>query len=119
MRHYTVLEKADENGVGTGLFHMTSDIRGVVAPTGYCADGCPGHDSREGAAEHYRQYKLDHLTRYGVKGGGNSMHKCRVCGEFTQGLAVCNETPYDLCEEHNNREGLSMVLPASASIWTS
>lgn len=48
------------DGAATGLWHFTeahgSDGRRGVFAVGYCADGCPGHDTPEGARDHMTDY---------------------------------------------------------------
>jgi hypothetical protein len=63
-----------------------------------------GHATEEEARECYKGYLLDH-ARYDGR-DPNAQHRCKECGEFTQGFA---EVPFAyvlvvLCDEHRNRE---------------
>lgn len=80
---------------------------------------CPGHDTPEGAAEHYRQYLLDNVTYDGRM--SNQQQKCRVCGAWTSGLA---QVPFAylgwvLCDKHRNRESVGRLLKAPSSVISS
>jgi hypothetical protein len=96
-----------KDGPNAGKFHYTvsSDEEGWCHATGYCADGCPGHETREGAEQHYEQYILDHhLKLDGVD--KESQKKCCVCGSWTQGRAYFTGEEYreyPLCDEHRTR----------------
>lgn len=91
------------------------DSTGVVKR----ADPCPGHDTPEAAAEHYRQYLLDNVTYDGRM--SNQQQKCRVCGAWTSGLA---QVPFAsrlwvLCDEHRTRESVDRLLEAPGAVWSS
>lgn len=106
MNYYTTCELADKEGKPSGLHHYTVTNDNRTRPAGYCADGCPGHPTPEEAREHYKQYLLDHRLRLDGK-NGDTQHKCKVCGEWTQGVAFLDETPFALCDEHRTREKVS------------
>jgi hypothetical protein len=85
------------------------------------ADPCPGHDTPEGAAEHYRQYLLDNLAFDDIA-MQNRQEKCRICGVWTQGVARTRESinqVWVLCDEHRNRESVDRLLEAPGYVMSS
>lgn len=81
------------------------------------ADPCPGHDTKEEAEEHYRQYRLDHV-RFLVLDNPNALHKCRVCGAFTAGVMEIEGDGYfmeTVCEEHQTRETAEELIGVISS----
>lgn len=81
------------------------------------ANPCPGHSTPEEAAEHYRQYLLDHAT-YDLACVPTEQHRCQAegCFRWTQKAADVRHTGgmFFLCDEHRNRETLEKLLPP---IW--
>ncbi len=107
---------------GDGKWHYTShNKRTGTYPIGYCADGCPGHDTAEDAAEHYRQYLLDNLRFTDDDPNASSQHRCEAegCDVFTSGAA---DAPgcmtRTLCAAHRNREAVDALLVVGEA-WTS
>jgi hypothetical protein len=41
------------------LWHFTEAVDGLVYPVGYCRGGCPGHETAEGAREHFAQWRRE------------------------------------------------------------
>ena len=95
----------------------TCEDKGIVRR----ADPCPGHDTPEGAREHYRQYLLDQV-RYDQK-LLDERRKCAVCGawsEYTAFIPSEINHVWVLCDEHRNREQVDKLLKApeaSISSW--
>lgn len=98
-----------EDGQPTGKWKYTMfNKREGTFAVGYCAD-CSGHDTKEGAYQHYKDYLLD-KARFDNQ-QEDQMNRCQICQAFTQRLAsVPNHRLFVLCEAHCNREGLSQVL---------
>jgi hypothetical protein len=112
MNYYEPREKTDKDGNPTGLYHYTRMNDGRIWPTGYCAQDCPGHDTKEGAYEHQRQYLLD-TAKFNASQLKDSQVRCDVegCNNFTADLAQTADQDYfHLCQEHQNRQGLEKVL---------
>lgn len=111
MNYYGPREIADENGTGIGKWRYTVRNDDRVYAVGYCADGCPGHDTPEEAREHYRQYTLDHAHEAEFR----PPSECLICGAWTpKGFDVDHHT-YALCDEHRTREHLDpLVKPGDA-----
>ena len=73
-----------------------------------------GHATAQEAANCYRNYILDHGLTLNHK-DSNAQHKCEICGEWTQGFAILNNTNlYMLCDLHNNRESVETLYTLSA-----
>jgi hypothetical protein len=77
-----------------------------------------GHATAEEAAECYKQYLLDRRLSLNRK-SSNSMHKCKICGEFTQLFAELDLQLWHLCEAHNNRESIEKLFEAPGKIISS
>jgi hypothetical protein len=113
MNYYEPREKTDKDGNPTGLYHYTRMNDGRIWPTGYCAQDCPGHDTKEGAYEHQRQYLLDN-AKFDSGKFKDALFRCDVpdCKNFsdTSSRVQGQISSYTLCEEHRNRAGLEKVL---------
>jgi hypothetical protein len=77
-----------------------------------------GHQTPEDAAECYKRYLLDQQLSLGRE-NHSSMHKCRVCGEFTHLFAEIDSQVWILCEHHNNRETVETLFEAPQQIISS
>lgn len=79
---------------------------------------CQGHDTKEEAYEHQRQYELDQATYQietsAVRERSNQLHRCEApgCGEFTCGYAQvpASYQYHVLCPNHCNRATLATLL---------
>jgi hypothetical protein len=110
MNYYQPSELRDANGGHAGKWHYTVTNDKVTFPAGYCADGCAGHDTPEGAREHFKEYLLDNARFDGKL--SNQQRKCEICGVYTERLGQVPSmmVHHSLCDEHCNREGLAQVL---------
>lgn len=119
MNYYQAREIKTPDGNPAGLWHFTCQNDSRIWPVGYCAVGCPGHDTPEGAQEHYRQYLLDTARYDGVM--AQQMRPCQVCGEWTQGFATteAGTSMYVLCDTHRNRDALDVLVKAPTWITSS
>lgn len=73
---------------------------------------CPGHDTPEGAEEHYRQYLLDEAV-FRVEFRPSDCCEYPGCGVPTNLAAETGPgrmRHHALCEAHNNRDGLEKVM---------
>lgn len=123
-----------------GKWRYTKMNDGKVWAVGYCAEGCEGHDTPEGAYEHQTQFVLDHEIRLDVRindqqlrcvaptnrrfvpadkllaGGvitGADAREAEVvkCGEWTGTVAEAGMLrQWPLCDEHRNREVVAKLL---------
>lgn len=117
MRHHTALKRSD-----TGKWHYVSAHRSRGAyPIGYCADGCPGHDTEQEARDHARDYVLDRVAFTDDSSDARSQHRCEAegCDEFTSGSA---RLPwggyYTLCAAHRNRATVEVLFGEIGDSWT-
>lgn len=118
MNYYEARQIKTPDGQPSGLWHYTQMNDGRIWPTGYCAEGCPGHPTPEEAQEHQRQYLLDH-ARYDRR-MSNQMRRCRACDAYTDRYVEVNGEPYVLCDAHHNRESLDTLVKCperSMSSW--
>lgn len=79
---------------------------------GYCAHGCPGHNSPEEAVAHFQEYQIDHAQFVHVE-DAFIQHRCEypVCPEFTASYAQTEDgRSHMLCSNHLDREGLTEVI---------
>ena len=92
----------------------TCSNRGLVM---LAADkACPGHDTAEGAQEHYKEYLLD--TAYYEQGIAHQQFECEVCGAWTSKCAQVGPGAMEthmLCDEHRNREHLTPLVSVGSS----
>lgn len=139
MNTYQVLQRKD----GKWDFTVTNDS--ITQPVGYCAPYREvakvslvnqrwyedylaekdkyhghGHDTKEEAAECYRQYLLDrklHLMMAYI----DEQKKCEVCRQWTGLYASCDMLNWTLCQDHNNRAEVERLFKLSADsvIWSS
>jgi hypothetical protein len=109
MNYLQPRQRKNEDGT-LGKWHMTNKHDDDVYPVGYCADGCPGHDTPDEAREHFRAYLLD-STDYDTRHRWGSPRRCEVCGKFTtRFVQTAWEHVHTLCPAHANRDGLAAVL---------
>jgi hypothetical protein len=113
IRYYMPVEICLGGGQA-GLYHFCCHVypTNAIAPVGYCAEGCPGHSTKEEAREHYRRYLIDRFGRYQRKCASPS--SCSACGQIATHQAWVeyhNEwETYPLCQTHMNNAGLRQVL---------
>lgn len=102
-----------------GKYHYTCMNDGQIWPVGFCADGCPGHDTAEQACEHQKQYMLS-IARFGQKTDAWPKHKCGVQGcesEATCWAMIPGEMrQFEVCESHANKEALATLIEVGESI---
>jgi len=112
--------KADRPDAGKWRYTNMND--GRVWPEGYCAQGCPGHDTPEEAEAHQREYELDHARFEGLSEpwgdcevpgctSGRTPHFARV------GPGI--PTHVQLCAEHLNRDGLALAFTEVGQVISS
>lgn len=109
------------DGPDAGRWRYVSMNPGVGGhPIGYCAQGCPGHETREGAYEHQTEYVLDHLREWAMS---DQQLRCEVdgCDEWAQGglRAPDGYHAWVLCDEHRHREAVAELLGTVGDSWVS
>lgn len=80
------------------------------------ADPCPGHRTKEEAAEHYRQYTIDHRQEETL----GSWSDCKVCGAPTKKAFIIGHADfYPLCDKHFDLETLKKLVEPIEQIISS
>lgn len=88
----------DKDGNPTGLWRYTCRNDSQIWAVGFCAQGCPGHDSPEGAYEHQRQYLLSTVT-YDLE--YLNWLGCTACDAPTKkGARWAMESGAPFCDDH-------------------
>jgi len=84
---------------------------GLEHRVGYCARGCPGHDSSGEALAHYLQFQLDRETDLWVE-RPRGMRACEICGTPTILRARLGRDTklYVLCADHQSSSNLQMLF---------
>lgn len=91
----------------TGLYQYCRLNHTGPQPVGYCGTNCAGHGTAAEAAEHYKEFLLDHLARYD-RCRPEVRVTCHKCGKPTARYAeVPGVFSLPLCKQHCNREILS------------
>ncbi len=107
-----------KDGEPSGKWHYTVWNDNRIMPVGYCAQGCEGHETREGAYEHQTAYLLDHQTRYDGEWAG-TQYQCMVCKTWTSKFASVDHQKFTLCDEHRNREQVAKLFGTVADAISS
>lgn len=115
MNYYEPRQKTD------GKWHYTCRNDDRIWPVGYCADGCPGHDTEAEAFAHQTEWERDHITfcEYGIQG---EWHECGIdgCTELTRTMAewgTGGATPkLYVCAAHATRETIAPLVEAGRAI---
>lgn len=83
---------------------------------GYCARGCPGHDSAADALAHYLQFQLDREADLWLD-RRSSPSECEICGEITTLRARLgrNTKLFVLCREHQSTSSLQKLFQRRAT----
>jgi len=99
-------------GPNKGKWHYTLGTDEPVSgpyPIGHCANGCPGHDTEDGAIQHYREYLADGAVFF-----KQDLPKCDVpgCQGVQEHQAICpgGWNVMSLCTAHANRDGVLLAL---------
>src|ERR1043166_3121370 len=132
MNYYQPREIAGPDGKGTGRWHYSVRNDDWIRPVGYCADGCRGHETREGAYEHQTAYMLDHELRLDgnydgvqcpceavIESGARVGQKCEA---WTSSFAEVGRPGrrFSLCDLHRNRDVVAKLYGSvgdSISSW--
>jgi hypothetical protein len=101
-----------ETGKDAGRwFSLASEPGGLEHRVGYCARGCPGHDSSAGALAHYLQFQLDRETDLWVERRQDT-RACEICGTGTTLRARLGRGTklYVLCADHQSSSNLQTLF---------
>ena len=99
-----------EVGADAGKWYAVVVERQSVRRAGYCALGCPGHESSEEALAHHLQYQLDRQTDLWLERRG--AQDCEVCGDPSNLRARLgrNTKLFVLCQQHQSTHSLQKVV---------
>lgn len=109
-----------KGGRADGKFHYTRMREGHVYPIGPCRDNdCPGHDTPDGACEHYKIGLIAKAKFIPMGDDEYPKYKCEVAGccEEAKWIARIPDwaRQYQLCRAHANRDGLLLVIQVGES----
>ena len=100
-----------ELGKDAGKWFVVATQRGgVTHRIGYCARGCPGHESREGALTHHLQFQLDREADLWLE--RRQADPCEICGVSTVLRARLGRDtkPSVLCANHQSSSSLQLLF---------
>jgi hypothetical protein len=82
---------------------------GLTHRIGYCARGCPGHDSSGDALTHHLEFQLDRETDLWLE--RPQAHECEICGVPTTLRARLGRgtKPHVLCADHQSSGSLRLL----------
>ena len=101
-----------ETGQDAGRwFSLALEPGGFEHRVGYCARGCPGHDSSVEALAHYLQYQLDRETDLWLERPQDA-RACEICGAPTTLRARLGRGTklYVLCADHHSSSNLQALV---------
>ncbi len=105
MRYYAPRQRRD-----TGKWHYTLMVGGKITPVGFCAEDCPGHDTPQGAADHFKEFLLEKTMR---KMNVPELRMCMVCDSPTgRRVHIGKGKPIKLilCQEHQSRTDIESLV---------
>ncbi|MGH8132175.1 MAG: hypothetical protein ACRETP_02925 [Steroidobacteraceae bacterium] len=99
-----------DDGADAGKWYAVVIERQAVRRTGYCALGCPGHDSSDQALAHHLQYQLDRESDLWLD-RRSPPRDCEICGEPTTLRARLGRDTklFVLCREHQSTHSLQKL----------
>ena len=103
--------RKSEVGADAGKWYTVVIERQGARRIGYCAFGCPGHDSSAEALAHHLEYQLDRETDLWLE-RRSAPRACEICGESTTLRARLGRDSqlFILCSQHQSTTSLQKVL---------
>jgi hypothetical protein len=100
-----------EVGAEAGKWYTVVIERQGARRVGYCAFGCPGHDSSAEALAHHLEYQLDREADLWLE-RRSAPRDCEICGEPTTLRArLGRDTPlFILCRQHQSTTSLQKLF---------
>ena len=100
-----------ESGADAGKWYAVILSQNGARRAGYCATGCPGHESSRGALAHYLQFQLDRETDLWLD-RREPARECEICGARTTLRARLgrNTKPIALCTYHQSTRSLQTLF---------
>ena len=121
MNYYGARE-ITKDGKPTGLYHYTVRNDNVIRPVGPCADDCRGHETKEEACEHYRQWLIEGIE-FTPRESEWPKDKCEVegCDEEAIMVGVSHNEPGQFnqrrfCAKHATRQEMAKFTFAGERI---
>ncbi len=106
-----------EVGADAGKWYTVVIERQGARRVGYCALGCPGHDSSDEALAHHLEYQLDRETDLWLE-RRSAPRDCEICGEPTvlrARLGRGRDTQlFALCRQHQSTISLQKLFQQRA-----
>jgi hypothetical protein len=105
-----------EDGTAAGRwFTVVVEPRGITRRTGYCAVGCPGHETAEEALAHHLQYQLDREADFWLE-RRDAAAECEICGARTTLRARLGRDTrlFVLCTRHQTTNSLQTLFQQRA-----
>ena len=100
-----------ESGTDAGKWYTVIIERQGVRRAGYCASGCPGHNSSEDALAHYLQFQLDREADLWLD-RRSPPRECEICGARTTLRARLGRDTklFVLCQQHQSTTSLQTLF---------
>lgn len=100
-----------EVGADAGKWYTVVIERQGTRRVGYCALGCPGHDSSAEALAHHLEYQLDRETDLWLE-RRSLPRNCEICGESTTLRARLGRDTqlFILCRDHQSTTSLQKLF---------
>jgi hypothetical protein len=97
-------------------FTVAIQSGGLTCRIGYCAQGCPGHESSDAALAHHLQFQLDRETDLWLE--RQQARACEICGVSTTLRARLGRDtkPHVLCADHQSSHSLQLLFKRSAAL---
>ena len=91
-------------------FTVAIESGGLTHRIGYCARGCPGHESSVAALAHHLQFQLDRETDLWLE--RQQASACEICGVPTKLRARLGRDtkPHALCADHQSSHSLRLLF---------
>lgn len=102
-------QKCELVGDAGRWFTVAVQPGGLTHRVGYCAQGCPGHESSVAALTHHLQFQLDRETDLWLE--RQQTCACEICGVPTTLRARLGRDtkPHVLCADHQSSRCLQLL----------
>ena len=106
-----VMARLCELGNDAGKWYAVVSEHKGVRRAGYCASGCSGHDSSQGALAHYLQFQLDRESDLWLD-RREPARACEICGAHTTLRARLGHHTklVALCTQHQSTMSLQKLF---------
>jgi hypothetical protein len=103
-------QKCESGNQAGKWFTVATQPGGLTHRIGYCARGCPGHESSVAALAHHLQFQLDRETALWLE--RQQASACEICGVPTTLRARLGRDtkPHVLCADHQSSNSLQLLF---------